>query len=66
MNCYYKSYNTVVSDNFTESDEAVDMLFLDSAVDEYKQLIEFQRKLVLKGARPKYTKDLNMNKYLNR
>ena len=61
MDWRYTAYNTVVSDVFTESDEDFFMLLLDNNVDDYKQLIEFKRKLIWKETRPKYTKDTNVN-----
>ena len=61
MNWRYTTYNTVVSDIFTESDEALYMLLLENNVDDYKQLVDLKRKLTRKEARPKYTKDSNVN-----
>ena len=61
INWRYTAYNTIVSDIFTESDEAFAMLLLENKVDDYKQLIELKRKLTRKEARQKYLKDPNVN-----
>ena len=37
------------------------MVLLENNVDDYKQLIELERKLTQKKARPKYTKDTNVH-----
>ena len=61
MKWCYTAYNTVVSDIFTESDEAVCILLLENDVDDYTQLVDLKRKLMRKEVRPKYTKDANIN-----
>jgi len=61
MNWRYKAYNTVVSDIFTESNEAFAMLLLENNANDYVKMIEIERKLSRKEAKPKYTKDLRVN-----
>ena len=61
MNWRYAAYNTVVSDIFTESDEAFSMMLLENNIDDYKQLIKLKGKLTRKESGPKYTKDPNVN-----
>ena len=64
MNWRFKAYNTVVSEIFTESDEAFAMLLFKIIVNDYVKMIEIQRKLSRKEAKPKYTKDPNVNESL--
>ena len=61
MKWRYHAYNSVISDIFTESDEAFAMLLLENNAKDYKQMVVLKRKLTRKEAMPKYTKDLNMN-----
>ena len=61
MNWRYTVYNTVVSNIFTESDEALCILLLENNEDDYKKMVDFKRKLTRKEARPKYTKAANVN-----
>jgi len=55
INWRYTAYNTVVSDIFTESDEAFCMLLLENNVDDYGLLVNLDRQLTRKEARPKYS-----------
>ena len=61
MNWRYTAYNIVLSDIFTESDEALCMLMLENNVDDHKKMVDLKRKIIRKEARSKYTKDLNVN-----
>jgi len=60
MKWRYHAYNSVISDIFTESDEAFAMLLLENNAKDYKQMVVLKRKLTRKEAMPKYTKDSNM------
>ena len=60
MKWRYAAYNTLLSDIFTESDEAFAMLLLENNATDYKQMVLLDKKLTRKEARPKYTKDPNM------
>ena len=60
MKWRYHAYNSVISDIFTESDEAFAMLLLENNAKDYKQMVVLDRKLTRKEAMPKYTKDPNM------
>ena len=62
MKWRYAAYNTLLSDIFTESDEAFAMLLLENNATDYKQMVLLDKKLTRKEARPKYTKDPNMTK----
>tara|TARA_B100000768_G_C10967018_1_gene244145 strand:+ start:73 stop:522 length:450 start_codon:yes stop_codon:yes gene_type:complete len=60
MKWRYHAYNSVISDIFTESDEAFAMLLLENNAKDYKQMVVLDRKLTRKEAMPKYTKDPNL------
>ena len=59
MTLRYAAYNTVISDIFTESDEAFAMLLLENNAKDYNQMVIQKRKFKRSEANPKYTKDPN-------
>ena len=59
MTLRYAAYNTVISDIFTESDEAFAMLLLENNAKDYNQMMIQKRKFKRSEANPKYTKDPN-------
>lgn len=48
MNWWYKAYTTVVSDTFVESDKVFVILLLEINVNDYKIIMEEERKLTKK------------------
>ena len=52
----WKSYNSVISEIFTTSDEALAMLMLENNIRDLRLIYNYQRKLLRKESKPKYTK----------
>ena len=58
----YKACDSVISDIFTVTDEALCILFLKNNADDYVRVYEEERKINRKESRPKYTKVENVQK----
>ena len=58
----YKACDSVLSDIFTVTDEALCILFLENNADDYVRVYEEERKINRKESRPKYTKVDNVQK----
>ena len=62
MNWRYKACDSLISDIFTESDEALCILLLENNASDYAKMHREQRTVGRKEARPKYTKVDSMQK----
>ena len=62
INWRYKACNTIVSDIFTETDEALCILLLENNAGDYKRAFDEQRRINRKEAKPRYTKVHSVNK----
>ena len=62
MNWQYTSHITLVSDIFTDSDEALCMLFIANNASNYVNVKHNKTKISRKYAQPKHTKMDNMSK----
>ena len=58
----YKACDSVISDIFTITDEALCILFLENNADDYIRVYKEERKINRKESRPKYTKVDNVQK----
>ena len=64
MNWRYKAYSTLISDIFTDSDEALCMLLIENNASDYVKVMNEKTKIPRKFAQPKYTKmDNTSNKF---
>ena len=66
MNWRYKAYITLMSDIFTDSDEAWCMLLLGNNASDYVKVMNNKTKISRKFAQPKYTKMDNTSKKFKR
>ena len=57
----YKFYNTYISNIFTATDEALEILLIENNVDDYQRIISMKRKLTRKESKLKYTKADKLN-----
>ena len=62
MNWRYKAYSTLISDIFTDSDEALCMLLIENNASDYVKVMNNKTKISRKFAQPKYTKMDNTSK----
>ena len=62
MNWRYKAYSTLISDIFTDSDEALCMLLIENNASDYVKVMNIKTKISRKFAQPKYTKMDNTSK----
>ena len=62
MNWRYKAYSTLISDIFTDSDEALCMLLIENNTSDYVKVMNNKTKISRKFAQPKYTKMDNTSK----
>ena len=58
----YKACDSVISDIFTVTDEALCILFLENNADDYVRVYQEKKKIDRKESRPKYTKVDNVQK----
>ena len=61
-NWRYKATSVVISDIFTESDEALCILLMENNADDFTKAYHEQRKIGRKEARPRYTKNESVDK----
>jgi hypothetical protein len=62
MNWRYKAYSTLISDIFTDSDEALCMLLIENNASDYVKVMNNKTKISRKFAQPKYTNMDNTSK----
>ena len=62
MNWRYKAYSTLISDIFTDSDEALCMLLIENNASDYVKVMNNKTKISRNFAQPKYTKMDNTSK----
>ena len=62
MNWRYKAYSTLISDIFTDSDEALCMLLIENNASDYVKVMNNMTKISRKFAQPKYIKMDNTSK----